>query len=357
MNRFHYREISTWNEYQFDTFTTVATETGRLQHRLVVGVESGLSTTDSLIGVGPASPININNPVYGPHPSDPPLAPTRYNVTRVGLYALDQLRISKTITVVPGLRWSRIGIDDKVAAAAANGLQAESNENFVSPNIGVVMLPQPWFSLYFNYTQGFEPPAPGQYLQGGGAPALSENGSIEGGVKTDFFQQRLSVTGALFRLRRTNVPETDTLGFIRQIGEGTSHGFETEVVGLLAPALSVRGGYAWTETEITRDSSGFVGRELPNAPHHKFDLWMRYRFPPDVVRGVMVAAGVVHVSDRFTARNNLVVQPPYTRVDATASWDLAGPRLTLGLGVENLTNRRCHIRDQQQLHRRPATPG
>jgi outer membrane receptor protein involved in Fe transport len=48
---------------------------------------------------------------------------------------------------------------------------------------------------------------------------------------------------------------------------------------------------------------------------------------------------VVHVSDRFTARNNLVVQPPYTRVDATASWDLVGPRLTLGLGVENVTNR------------------
>jgi outer membrane receptor protein involved in Fe transport len=67
---------------------------------------------------------------------------------------------------------------------------------------------------------------------------------------------------------------------------------------------------------------------------------MRYRFPPDVVRGVMIAAGVVHVSDRFTARNNLVVQPPYTRVDATASWNLAGPRLPLGLGIENLTNRR-----------------
>jgi len=335
MNRLHYREISTWNEYQSDAFTTVTHQTGRLQHRLVLGVEAGLSTTDSMIGVGPASSINIHDPVYGPHPTDPPLAPTRYDVTRVGVYALDQLQLSKIMTVVPGVRWSRIAIDDKVAVA---GREAESEENLVSPNIGIVLLPRPWLSLYSSFTRGFEPPAPGQYLQDGGAPALSENGSIEGGVKTDVFDRRLSVSGALFRLDRTNVPENDALGFIRQIGKGTSHGIEAEAVGLVAPGLSARVGYAWTKTEITRDSSGFVGRELPNAPRYKFDLWMRYRLPVDLVRGVMVSAGVVHVSKRYTARNNLIVEPPYTRIDASGSWELAGPRLTLGLAIENMTN-------------------
>jgi iron complex outermembrane receptor protein len=115
---------------------------------------------------------------------------------------------------------------------------------------------------------------------------------------------------------------------------------ELELVGRLAPGLSALAGYAWTETEITRDTLGSAGRELPNAPHHKASAWVRYRFAPDVARGVMVAAGVVHVSKRFTNRDNAVVAPGYTRVDASASWEVMGPRVTLGVVCENLTDLR-----------------
>jgi outer membrane receptor protein involved in Fe transport len=42
----------------------------------------------------------------------------------------------------------------------------------------------------------------------------------------------------------------------------------------------------------------------------------------------------------ITARNNLTTLPRYTRVDASTSYELAGPRLTLALIAQNLTNRR-----------------
>lgn len=54
----------------------------------------------------------------------------------------------------------------------------------------------------------------------------------------------------------------------------------------------------------------------------------------------MISAGVVHVSDRFTARDNEVVAPAYTRMDGSVSYELAGPRLVVGLVAQNLTNRR-----------------
>lgn len=120
--------------------------------------------------------------------------------------------------------------------------------------------------------------------------------------------------------------------------EGESHGLEFEVRRVVAPGLTARAGYAWTRTEITQDALGGAGRELPNAPRHKASAWLRYRFPSNASRAAMVAAGVVHVSDRFTNRDNVVVAPGYTRVDATASWELAGPRLTLGIVAENLAN-------------------
>ena len=102
----------------------------------------------------------------------------------------------------------------------------------------------------------------------------------------------------------------------------------------------LRAGYAWNETEITRDASGQTGRELPNAPHHKADIWVRYRFPAGSLDRLTIAGGVVHVSNRFTAGDNVVVAPAYTRTDATAFYEISGSRLTLGLSAQNLTNRR-----------------
>jgi outer membrane receptor protein involved in Fe transport len=193
--------------------------------------------------------------------------------------------------------------------------------------------------VYVNVARGFEPPTPGQYLEDGRAPEPAEHASVEGGVKAELLNQRLNVTGAGYNIRRTNVPEADIRGFYRQIGEGESHGLELELVGSLARGLGLRAGYAWTSTEITRDSAGFAGRELPNAPRHKTDLWIRYRVPRMQPRSLMIAGGLIHVTDRFTARDNIVIAPAYTRLDLSASYELT-PRLVLGLIAQNITDRR-----------------
>ena len=129
-------------------------------------------------------------------------------------------------------------------------------------------------------------------------------------------------------------------GFRRFTADATGplKGIELEAVGSPVRGLAVRGGYAWTRTEITRDTSGFTGRELPNAPPHKANFWLQYRVPSGALRGLMAGAGVVYVSDRFTSRDNAVRVPAYTRLDATASYALGSPRLTLALAALNLTN-------------------
>jgi iron complex outermembrane recepter protein len=262
--RFQYHEISTWHEYQTDTFAATTVRTGRVAHRIVGGVEAGLSTADSEIGFGSAAPLDIFNPVY-PAPPEPVKRPTRYDVSRLGLYTIDQVRFGERLIVVPALRWSRLAIENRVAATG----EPRSTERVVSPSLGLVVLPRRWLSLYTTYAHGFEPPTPGQYLEDGRALTPAEHDSIEGGVKADLLDQRISVTGAGFRIRRKNVPEADAQGFFRQIGEGESRGLEVEVVGSVTRGLGLRGGYAWTSTEVTRDTSGFAGRDLPKAPRHK----------------------------------------------------------------------------------------
>ena len=81
--RFHYDERSDWKEYQSDTFVTVESATGPLGHRIVVGFEAGLSTTDTEIGIGPSPSIDLDDPVYPPHPSEPVLRPTSNEIGRL----------------------------------------------------------------------------------------------------------------------------------------------------------------------------------------------------------------------------------------------------------------------------------
>jgi iron complex outermembrane receptor protein len=340
LNRFNYLEQSTWQEWQSDTFVATVTETGGIEHRLVVGAEAGYSTADSLIGSGAATPIDIYAPVYPPLPAPPPLRPTRYDVLRLGVYAQDRIRLHRSVVIVPGLRWSRLSVDDKVDRPALTSAEYASDDLKVSPALGVVVLPRPWLSLYASGSRGFEPPAPGQYLEDGRALSLANVRSFEGGVKVDALQGRVLASGAAYGTRRTNIPEADARGFYRQIGEGRSHGLELELAGRIAAGWFVQAAYAWTEAEITRSLIGGEGNRLPNAPPHTASMWTRYRITEGGLAGLMIAGGVVHVSDRFVASDNATIAPAYTRFDLSGSYELTKRRLRFALVIPNATNRR-----------------
>src|SRR5262245_5879554 len=331
--RFLYHEESEWHEYQSDTFLATDVATGKVGHRIVTGFEAGLSTTDSLIGTAGAPPLDIYAPVYGARPPDPSLAPSDFETPRFGVYVQDQARIGSKLTVVPGLRLSRLEVRDHVASVTLR-------DSSWSPSLGAVFLPRPSFSLFASYSQGFEPPAPGQFGEGGRPLDPIDSESLEAGAKVSLLGARLAVSAAGFRIRQTNVAEADARGFYRQIAEGESTGVEIEVVGSPAPGLEVLAGYAWCDSEITQDLAGFVGKALPSAPRNKANVWVRYRFAEDWLRRLTVSAGLVHVGDRFATRDNVVRVPSYTRVDLTASLQLVGPRLALGLVAENVGNAR-----------------
>ena len=89
-----------------------------------------------------------------------------------------------------------------------------------------------------------------------------------------------------------------------------------------------------------RSASSPAGNIAPGTVTHRLyeraNAWARYRFAPEWLRRLTLGAGVVHVAERFTTRDNAVRMPSYTRVDLTASVELAGPRLVLGLVAENV---------------------
>ena len=214
-----------------------------------------------------------------------------------------------------------------------------SNDTAFTPSLGAVFRVRPTLSFYASYAEGFEPGLPGQYLEDGRTLDPVDSRSLEAGVKAELLGERLAVGLAGFGIRQSNVPEADVRGFYRQIAVGESRGLEAEVVGSPLRGLVVRAGYAWMHAEITEDTAGFSGNVLPNAPEHKANLWTRYRLPGRLSR-VALAGGVVHVSERFAARNNSVRIPSYTRLDTNVLVTLKPGHFDLALVAENLTNAR-----------------
>jgi iron complex outermembrane receptor protein len=213
-------------------------------------------------------------------------------------------------------------------------------DSAVSPGLGLVFLPRPSISLFASYSQGYEAPAPGQFAEGGGPLDPIESESFEAGAKASVLGARLALSGSVYRIRQTGVAEADARGFYRQIAEGESTGVELEAVGTPVPGLEVLAGYSWCDARISQDLSGFEENALPLAPRHKANAWVRYRFAPERLRRLTLGAGVLHVSERFATRDNAVRLPPYTRIDLTASLELAGPKLVLGLVATNLADTR-----------------
>jgi iron complex outermembrane receptor protein len=333
--RFAYREISRWDEYQSDSFAVLALGKGRVRHRLVTGVEAGLSRYDSQLGAGAATPIALHDPVYDPKGAPPTLRRAGSDTVRLGTYVQDQIQLGPRSTLVPGLRFSSVGIEDRVP-----GGPPPSTENVFSPAFGAVFLPRPWLSLYASWSQGFEPPAADERSEDGRALEPTYSRSVEAGIKMELLNKSLIVTAAGFGMWQTNVAEFDSRGFYRQIGEGASRGIELELSGSPARGLVVRAGYAWDHTEITKDTAGFVGRQLPNAPDDKAELWVNYEARRGAPAPFSLGAGVVYVGQRFGDRANSFRLRAYTRLDATLAWRWRQGVAGLVLAGENLANAR-----------------
>src|SRR5262249_24265011 len=89
LDRYHYRELSTWQESQSDSFVEIQAHSGSIGHKIVAGVEAGYSTTDTMFGVCGSASLDMYSPVYGTALPDPALSPVRYDVLRVGTYGID----------------------------------------------------------------------------------------------------------------------------------------------------------------------------------------------------------------------------------------------------------------------------
>ena len=303
-------------------------------------VPSGSSTCRT---TGAGTGYNCTS-LYTPNPDDPwrgvinPATTfTRTTTDTASAYAFDTIELSPQWSVNVGLRF-----DSYSTEVMPTNLKNDSR--FLNYQLGVVYKPLPNGSIYVSHGTSSNPSGE---TAGEGAASLSatnanidpeRNRSFEVGTKWDLLNRKLSVTGAVFRIEKTNARVTNPLGGDQLlVGEQRVDGFEVGVQGSITDAWKVFAGYTFLDSEIVKGGPARVneGKEFPNTAPHSFSLWSTY----EPAKGVTVGGGAFYMGRRYGDAANTKEVPPFWRFDAMASYQVT-ENVNVQLNVQNIFNER-----------------
>lgn len=249
-------------------------------------------TSDSKNLTAPLPPVNLfapdNNP---PGPPDSAYSYNTYNHARNKQYqvyaAMRSGFYNDRVFITGGV--SRVYVDN----AATNLLKSTTaylkghHDAFMGG--GLAKLTEN-VSAYYSYSSNTGP------TTFNNAPLWKDGKQHEYGVKSEFFDQRLSFNAAHFQIIQTNLVtpnpafNTDPANNPPNlISNQTNHGFEFEMVGGITKNLSLVTSY--TKMKL-RDA---FGRQLRNIPDRTMNALLNYHFTEGSLKGAGVFVGMTHL--------------------------------------------------------------
>lgn len=344
------------------TDLTYGLKTGVVSHVLLAGGEFGWQSTDAFRNTGyfNNSTTSVQVPVSDPVTTGTPVtfrqsatdtdAHTRALVASA--YLQDQVEFTPWAHAVAGLRLDRFDLDYHDNRTGTDLARADVE---LSPRLGVVLKPVPSLSAYGSYSVSF--------LPGSGAIFTTLNATTrtlepeqftnhEVGLKWE--EGSRSVTLAAYQLERTNTSAPDPLDPARtvQTGSQRTRGIELGVSGNVTAHWQVFAGATLQDAEVTsRTTAALPGATPAMSPRHTLSLWNRY----ELTRNLGLGLGVLHQAKMFTAIDNAVTLPDFTRADAAAFARLTD-RVALQLNVENLFDTRYFASAHNNNNITPGAP-
>lgn len=342
-------------------------ETGPIAHTLLAGIEIGQQITNNkretgffnndLTPRGASFRVPLSNPI-----TNAPItfinaegdAHNRSKVDITSFYFQDQIEFIPQLQAIVGVRYDlfETNFHDK------NGNQdhLKTKDGLLSPRFGLIYKPIEPVSVYASFSQAFVPRAGEQLTSLTVTTQTLEPEkftNLEAGIKWDI-RPNLSITGAAFRIDRTNVitvdPNDSSRSFLTK-GQRTE-GVEVGINGQLTSNWSVMGGYAYQDGEITSSQLGAPkGNTVAELPRNTFSAWSRY----DLTPRFGAAVGVIYRSSMFASTDNRVVIPDFTRVDAAVFAQLS-KQVRAQINVENLFDAKYFASVQNNNNITPGSP-
>jgi catecholate siderophore receptor len=263
----------------------------------------------------------------------------RITANSQGLYVFDTARLGRRWELQGGLRWDRFDARGVTTA----GLPVARVDRMLSFRAGAVFKPAEEGSIYASYGTSLNPSLEGlSYGTANTAIDPEKTYTFEAGSKWDLLQGRLSLTGAGFRVEKTNARTPGLLpGDPVQVLEGRQRvsGVELSASGSFVRGWQIFSAYTLLDSETVESNAApvngisEVGKELVNTPRHSFNLWTTYEFPQRLTLG----GGLRFVGRRYGNTINTRFVDGYWSADLMASYPLT-KHVDLRLNVYNLTD-------------------
>lgn len=314
--------------------------TGKVQHKLLVGLDYSYLALNGGIGYGTASDYNLNTgQPLGPT-IDPPFngALYRQRQNQIGLYVQEQATIDRFILTLTGRQdWV-----DQVNDDLLNGTSETPDDSAFTGRVGLTYLFDNGIAPYVTYSTSFAPNL-GVSVSGQAFDPTTAK-QIEAGVKYQPVGFDGYFTAAVFQIDQENGLVMDPSDPLYQIqtGEVRARGFELEAVANLGFGLKVRGAYTYLDLTNTAGDPATIGLSPSGQPQNAFSFWADYEFQPgSKLVGLGVGAGVRYTGATWGDSLNSFENSAYTLVDAKISYDFSyiAPRMkgwSLQVNAQNL---------------------
>lgn len=344
------------------TNVTANFTTGGVKHALTGGLEfiDEEQFNPGYTGLGTPPPANV----YAPNRHDPMPdhaltrsgAFTRGETQTFGVYVFDTLSFAERWQVTGGFRVDTFDTDFESAVLTGTApdqvlepLRLQVDDTLFSYKVGVLYKPVPNGSVYLSHATSVQPPGGANFTlstnpNNVNRPELdpTEGTNLELGVKWEFRDGALAVTGAVFESANKNELVQDAVDPTEyvQVGERRVRGVELGLVGKITDDWEVSAGVAKMDTEVVRGNANQTGSQINWSPELTFTSWTTYRMP----FGLTIGGGVRYVDTVARSINqtdprvtNVPTAPEYWVVDAMIGYQI-NDRLSLQLNGYNLAD-------------------
>ncbi|WP_415878261.1 TonB-dependent receptor [Methylomonas sp. TEB] len=332
-------------------------DTGLLQHTLLGGVEFGYQTRNLLAAGQITSPVSLQNPQQVLAKPDmatlPAFIDNDFTARTVGVYTQDLVSLGQHWKALAGVRFDNF---EQEQDNHLTKLNQRRTDPVWSPRVGVVYQPNEAHALYGNVSRSFQPVGNDFFFNGSDLDKIEplESLQYEVGTKSEWLDDRLTSTVALYQITQRNVvtrDPSDPAGLRNvQTGEQQSRGLEVDLSGTLLPGWEVFGSYTLNIARITESNNFAVGNRPANIPRHAANLWTTYALG----YGFSIGGGAFYVGDRYALEDNTVQLPSYVRFDAMLGYKYK--RWELRLNVNNLGDRTYYESANNNNQIQPGTP-
>ena len=169
-----------------------------------------------------------------------------------------------------------------------------------------------------------------------------EAATIELGIKTDFWNNRVRLNAALFRTNYEDLQliiQSGVAPVTANAGEATISGLELDLTAQFSENFKITAALGLLDGEYDQKPVE-VGDNLVNSPETTIGLGLDYSVPLNGGSTLTFRGDYTYKSRVYNNSENtpILIQPGINLLDGSVSWTSAGERITVTLGGKNLTD-------------------